>query len=223
MYDKYIKEFGADPNKTVLLNMVVDKYRFDNLPISEPSNIISYCGIISEYKDGVSILIQAFAKVVKLHPEYKLRLIGPFKNKEVENNLFKIVEDEGIKESVEFYGVVSPDEMPKILKSSKILALARPNNKQAKFGFATKIGEYLMTERPAVLTKVGTIEDYLKDQESCLLAAPDDIDSFAEKLLWAIENYPLASKIGERGKEMALRYFDSEKEVNKIINLIFNA
>lgn len=218
---KYIDEFGAKPENTILLNMVVDKSRFENLPKLEPSNTISYCGILSEFKDGVSILIKSFANVSIVHPEYKLRLIGPFVNADTEHKLRSLVKELDIEKRVEFTGSINPDNMPALLKSSKILALARPDNIQAKYGFATKIGEYLMTERPCVLTRVGAVEDYLKHYESCLLAEPDNIQDFSEKLLWVIDNYELAEKIGRKGKQVALQHFSSEIESNKILNKIF--
>lgn len=218
--DKYINELGADPNKTVLLNMVVDKSRFKHLAEVESEKVISYCGIISEFKDGVSILIKAFAKVASAHPDYKLRLIGPFRDEQTENNLKELVKQLGITENVQFAGVVSAEEMPGLLKRSSILALARPDNIQAKYGFATKIGEYLMTERPVVLTRVGAVENYLTDKIDCILANPDDVDDFAEKLLWTIEHSEQSIAIGKRGKEIALRYFDAEMEAEKIYNLI---
>lgn len=219
--DKYINEFGADPNKTVLLNMVVDKLRFEYLAEVEPEKAISYCGIISEFKDGVSILIQAFAKVSSAHPDYLLKLIGPFRDVQTGKNLKALVDQLGIAEKVMFVGVVPPEEMPKLLKQSSILALARPDNIQAKYGFATKIGEYLMAERPVVLTRVGAVENYLVDKENCILANPDDVDDFADKLIWTIDNYDTASQIGIKGKEVALTHFNSEIESNKIYDLIF--
>lgn len=220
--DMYINEFGADPRRTVLLNMIVDRSRFENLPDIEPSNTISYCGIISEFKDGVSILIKAFAKVLVSHPEYRLKLMGPFRDVNTEKNIKGLISDMGISESIEFTGPVPPQNMPTLLKSSKILALARPANKQAKYGFATKIGEYLMTGRPVVLTRVGAVENYLTDKVNCILAAPDDVDDFAEKLLWTIEHYEEAIDMGRNGKNVASIFFDSNNEAEKIFKLIYN-
>lgn len=218
--DKYINEFGADPNKTVLLNMVVDKSRFEYLAKVEPEKVISYCGIISEFKDGASVLIKAFAKVSSAHPDYLLKLIGPFRDEQTKKNLKALVNQLGIAEKVMFVGVVPPEEMPRLLKQSSILALARPDNIQAKYGFATKIGEYLMTERPVVLTRVGVVENYLVDKENCILANPDDVDDFAEKLSWTIENREQSIAIGKKGKDAALSYFDAEMEADKIYNII---
>ena len=221
--DKYIKELGVDPAKIDVVNMTVDKNRFMNLSDYEPSDTISYCGYISEFKDGVSVLIRAFAIVHAKHPNYKLQIIGPFADNETERNLYALVESLGVKNNVVFTGPIAADTMPIRLKSSKILALARPDNLQAKYGFATKIGEYLMTGRPAVLTRVGAVEDFLQDKHDCILADPDNVDDFAEKLLWTIDNYEEAASIGKRGRETALRCFNSEIEAEKIYNRIINA
>ena len=78
-----------------------------------------------------------------------------------------------------------------------------------------------MTERPVVLTRVGAVENYLVDKENCILANPDDVDDFADKLIWTIDNYDTASQIGIKGKEVALTHFNSEIESNKIYDLIF--
>ncbi len=220
--DMYIKDFGAKPEKTILLNMIVDRKRFETLPDIEPTNKIAYCGILSEFKDGISILIKAFAKVVVKYPDYKLQLIGPFQNIDTELIIRSLVYNLEIVDKVEFLGSVSPDEIPNLLKSSKILTLARPDNIQAKYGFATKIGEYLMTNRPVVLTRVGAVENYLKDGENCILANPDDVENFSEKLLWTISHYEEAAKIGRQGMATVLQFFDSEKEAEKIYKTIFH-
>lgn len=217
----YVNEFGANQDKTVLLNMIVDTKRFEEQTEVPITNTITYCGIISEYKDGVSVLIKAFAKVVAKHPDYILKVVGKFRDDTVKRNLYNLVEELNLIGKVIFVGSVHPQEMPTLLKSSKILALARPDNIQARYGFATKIGEYLMSERPIVLTRVGSFENYLKDKENCIFALPDNIDDFADKLIWAIDNYDTASQIGIRGKEVALAHFNSEIESNKIYDLIF--
>lgn len=141
--DKYIKEFDIDSAKIDVVNMTVDKDRFMNLYDCEPSETISYCGYISEFKDGVSVLIRAFAIVHAKHPNYKLQIIGPFADNKTEQNLYSLVESLGVKNNVIFTGPIAADTMPIRLKSSKILALARPDNLQAKYGFATKNGEDL--------------------------------------------------------------------------------
>ncbi len=219
--EKYINELNAVPSKTDVINMTVDINRFDGVIHTTSENYISYCGYISEYKDGVSVLIRSFAIVKQVHSQYKLRIIGPFENAETKTRLDDLVHELGVERDVEFLGAVSAAEMPYLLKSSKILALARPNNEQAKYGFATKVGEYLLSERPTVLTRVGTFEDFLDDKISCVFAKADDVNDFADKLIWTIDNYEEACKIGLNGKNVAIKCFNSEKEAEKVYTRIF--
>lgn len=70
--------------------------------------------------------------------------------------------------------------MPQMLKNAEALVLDRPNSLQAQYGFPTKLGEYLLTGNPVVVTKVGDIPLYLKDGVSALLSEDRNPKEFAE-------------------------------------------
>lgn len=212
---------GADPNKIDIVNIIVEPSRFDTIrdKASFPKTV-SYCGTISNRKDGVDILIRAFAIVVKDHPDAKLYLIGntPSEKDKVIN--LSIIDSLGISRNVIFVGAVSPDRMPTLLKESAILALARPDNIQAQFGFPTKLGEYLMTGRPVVLTNVGDISIFLKDKQSAMVVNAGDYEAFAERIIWCMNNPEKAEKIGKEGEKIALKEFNYSSETQKIINYL---
>ena len=96
--------------------------------------------------------------------------------------------------------------MPQILKNAAVLALDRPESLQAQCGFPTKLGEYLLTENPVVVTKVGDIPLFLKDGETALIAEE--------------RNPEEASKIGKAGALVAMREFNYLNETKKIIDVI---
>lgn len=217
----YEENYGIDSAKIEVLNMVVDPRRFDNLQYVEPVDEISYCGYVSEFKDGVSTLIDAFAKFIPTHPTFKLNLYGRFESEETYLKINNMISDLGLEGKVNLPGSVSPSDMPRLLRKSKILAIARPNNEQTKYGFATKIGEYLLAERPVVLTNVGDFGLYLNDGVDVIMAEPDNVDDFAKKLSWVADNYTEANLIARQGKQTALKLFNSEIEVEKIYNRIF--
>lgn len=98
--------------------------------------------------------------------------------------------------------------MPQILKNAAVLALDRPDSLQAQCGFPTKLGEYLLTENPVVVTKVGDIPLFLKDGETALIAEERDPQDFSSKLIWALQNPEEASKIGKAGALVAMREFN---------------
>lgn len=217
----FIEEFCVNPEKIIVANMVVDESRFSNIRQNDDARTISYCGTVSEWKDGVSYLVKAFAIVNKKYPDYKLVIMGGFENTETKNLILSIVNDNNLGDRVVFTGIVKNNEMPQRLMNSEILALSRPIQRGKAVGFATKIGEYLMTGKPVVMTNVGDATFYLADKENVVFAKPNDEMDFADKLLWVIEHPQEASEIGKKGKEAAHKEFNYFTESKKIISLIF--
>lgn len=204
-----------------IINMVVDDSRFNAVKKSESRDkYVAYCGTVTNTKDGVDDLIRSFAIVKATHPEYKLYIIGPVPSVDERNGNIKLIKDLELEESVVLTGVVSRDVLPQLLYDSEVLVLARPDNLQAKFGFPTKLGEYLMTGNPVVVTRVGDIPLFLKDKESALLATPGDCSEMASKINWAIEHPEESVRIGEMGKKVALECFNNIIESKKILNMI---
>jgi glycosyltransferase involved in cell wall biosynthesis len=133
-----------------------------------------------------------------------------------------LVSDLHLKKRIVFYGPVERDKIPSLLMEAFILCLARPKSVQAQGGFPTKLGEYLITGNPVVVTKVGEIPKYLKDNESAFLAEPGDVSSFSDKLEYVINNYEEALKVGKKGKEVALKNFNYLVQAKKMIEYFRN-
>ncbi len=219
----YYIEKGINKDKIHIINIVTDVARFKYLKCTYVSErYIAYCGTVSNNKDGVNDLIKAFAITVKSHPNVKLYIIGRIPQKNEEEDNIKLINELGISDNVVFTGLVTARQMPQLLKNAQVLALDRPDNIQAKYGFATKIGEYLLSERPVVVTKVGDFPLFLKDKESALLANPSDAEDFADKLNWALDNPEIAGVIGKKGADVAKREFNYLTESKKIVDILFN-
>ncbi len=217
----YFISIGVPEKKITIVNMTVDPNRFENVSKSTSvEKYIAYCGTASNNKDGVDRLIKAFAIVAQKHKDVKLYIIGRTPSSDDASGNLQLVDSLGIKDRVVFTGVVIAEQMPQLLTNAIILALARPNNLQAQNGFPTKLGEYLLTRNPVVVTKVGDIPLFLKDGESALLAEPDNIEEFADKLCWALEHQSEGIEIGQKGRNVAMANFNASIETNKIINTI---
>ena len=219
---QYYESQGVDSSKIHIINMTVDVDRFRNLKKTlSKERYIAYCGNVSNNKDGVDQLIKAFALVCKEQSDVKLYIIGkkPSNKKTTEN--IQLIKELGIEDKIVFTGVVSSEKMPQFLKDADVLALARPDNLQAKYGFPTKLGEYLMTENPVVVTSVGDIPLFLEDGVSALISDPSNVGMFAEKLIWALNHTQEASIIGKAGANVAIMNFNSLTETNKLLNVIY--
>lgn len=218
---QYFIEEGVLKNKVHIIHIIVDTNRFNGL--KKDSSIepyIAYCGTASNNKDGVDDLIRAFSIFNKLYPKVKLLIIGetPSQNDEAGNK--KLIKELGLTNSVIFSGIVDSSKIPQLLKDARLLALGRPRNIQSDYGFPTKLGEYLLSENPVVVTRVGDIPHFLTDGISALLAEPNNPIDFANKLIWSFSHQEQSELIGKRGAEIARDYFDYYTETEKMAHFM---
>ena len=213
-------EIGA--KNVSVVNMTVDANRFSGLEKKESEDkYIAYCGSASNNKDGVDDLIKAFAIVHRSYPDIKLYVLGKAPAIEDSAGNMALVKELGLTSSVVFKGIIPAVDMPQMLVNAEIAALARPDSLQARCGFPTKLGEYLLSGNPVVVTRVGDIPLFLEDRKTALLFNQRDPKDFAEKLLWALDHEKEAEAIGQAGREVALRHFNYKIETEKIVNTIF--
>lgn len=218
----YFIENGVVESKICIINMTVDPSRFEGVRKKEiQKKYIAYCGKASNNKDGVDQLIKSFALISPKYPDLLLYIIGQAPNRDEKNNNVQLAEQLGVSDKVVFTGIVPRQEMPQMLTDATMLALDRPDNLQAKHGFPTKLGEYLLTGNPVVVTAVGDIPLFIQDGVSGMVAKPDSPEGFSAKIEWLLEHPAEAALIGQKGKQVALANFNSEIEAKKIIDFIF--
>lgn len=210
-------------SKIIIANMIVDPSRFEQLP-DKPNNsktIITYCGSLEGEKDGVPILIKSFSIIANKFPHVRLQIVGSLDNEKTKQKMQSLVHELNIESRVVFTGFVGRKDMPKILKNSDILALARPNNKQAEGGFPTKLGEYMATGNPVVITNVGEIGLFLKDKVNAYIAEPDSPEKFSAKLVEALLDQNKI-KIGLEGQKLVYNEFNYLTQAKKLEKLFMN-
>jgi glycosyltransferase involved in cell wall biosynthesis len=170
-------------------------------------------------KDGVPTLIQSFSLLKKDFPDYKLLLIG---NDSEENtrDVRKQIDKLSLHDSVKFTGFVARKEMPQLLVNADLLVVSKLDVEQNSGNFPIKVGEYLSTGVPTVLTKVGEIPKFLKDMETSYLAEPNSADDFYKKMKEALENYKIAMEIGKNGQKLAQRLFDYKIQAQEMASFM---
>jgi glycosyltransferase involved in cell wall biosynthesis len=215
---EYYKKLAKSNVRILLLPMTVDIERFpESSKDFIKSNYITYCGDLSQSKDGVLTLIQSFALMKDEFINLQLRLIGHNKDKKYMNLLQQQILQSEISDRVLLTGFINPEDVPAELYKSRLLVLARPDNIQAQGGFPTKLGEYLATGIPVVVTKVGELPLYLKDEVNAFMAEPNNILSFKDAIRRALINPNLSQTVGHNGRMTALKYF-SHSEQGKMIS-----
>jgi glycosyltransferase involved in cell wall biosynthesis len=207
-------------NKIVKIPILVDMKRFDRNIDHETkaTKVISYVGFMGGNKDGLENLIDAMYVVNKRIKNVALNLIGSAPEEDM-LRLKNKVESLGLNNVITFLGSKNAEQIPAFLLNSDLLVLARPDTIQAKAGFSTKLGEYLASAKPVVITITGEISKYLKDKESAYLVEPDNIEKFADKIIFALSDIN-SGKIGLEGMKVAKQNFDYKLYGKDIIKLI---
>jgi glycosyltransferase involved in cell wall biosynthesis len=212
---RYLAEYAGKHLRpgaeVVVLPIMVDcdEYEPDGPSATDP-RLVTYIGMLNEKKDGVATLMTAFSRLAPDFPDLALRLVGDSDEARVSNvpEFRGIAESLGVADRVEFTGQVRRAEIPGFLEAASVLALARPASQQADAGFPTKLGEYLASGRPTVVTRTSDIADYVRDGESAYLVPPGDIDALTDALRRVLADPEAAAEVGAAGRRVAEDAFD---------------
>jgi len=205
--------------KIVKIPMTVDPSRFENRNI-ENSKYLGYVGGLNCKKDGLDVLIKGFALISDDFPDYDLKIAGFSYDKGEIEFLENLVKELNISNRVFFVGTLSRVEIPDFLLAASMLILARPESKQAEGGFPTKLGEYLMTGKPVIVTNVGEIHSYLEDGKTAYIIKPGDVNQLAEAIKIILTEPNKAKLVGINGKNAAKKFFDYSNYANRIQDFI---
>lgn len=221
---RHLINFYSAYTKTpyVHIPMTVDISRFETPEKNQVQKCkyYAYCGDMTGNKDGVVDLLHAYKLFCETHSDVKLYLIGGCQSEEDFIKIKTLSEEIG--ENVVLVGRLNRDEIVPVLKNARALLLARPANKQAEGGFPTKLGEYLLTGKPVVVTRTGEIPDYLEDGFSAFMCEPNNPEAFAEKMEELEKDYDRSLLIGKNGKNVAIKEFNYLTQSKKMLDFIMS-
>jgi glycosyltransferase involved in cell wall biosynthesis len=223
--DEFLTYPSIVASKLHIMNMMVDMARFNNVDKmpSDELKLITFCGDLSSSKDDVDILIMAFKKVLQILPNIELKLIGDQNTTYFMSVIEPLIQELDIRESIIITGRIEAKKVPYHLLNSDLLVLSRSNSVQAQFGFPTKLGEYLASSTPVLVTETSEIAFFLKDEVNAYLAIAGDTASFANKIIKISMNYEHALDVGRKGKEVANKYFCSDVVAHKFHSVVLKA
>lgn len=195
--------------------MTVDTDRFSiDKTESIYGDYIAYCGDMAGNKDGVQNLIDAYNIACEKMHGIKLLLIGSASNPDDFIKIKKYAESLH-NDGIIFYGKADRTDIPQLLVNARALALARPSGLQSTGGFPTKLGEYLSTGNPVIVTKVGDIPSYLNSSNS-FVVEPDNNIAFADTIVSVFGNYKAAQEKALKGKKLAYSVFSASIQSNRL-------
>lgn len=190
-------------------------YNFDKIIGKSKQFSIGFIGSISCKKEGLINLIIAISKIDNV----VLNIYGAGSKTDM-NKLQNIISEYRIDKKVIFHGQKDVKLIPSILAEQSLLILTRPNNIQNKYGFSTKLAEYMASGVPVLVTDVSDNALYIKDGENGFIISSNNPELLAEKLKEIIDRSD-SNEIGLRGRRTAMVNFDYRIYSVKLYNFLF--
>lgn len=208
----------------VIISNIIDTTRFPaNLQTAKEKTLntvnISYVGNMELTKDNVDNIIIALSKA-KNKDRCHLFLFG-VPTQQDKLFLQKTIEKNELQKQVSFNFIPS-QHIPRALQEADILVSSQPDTKRAEGGFPTKLGEYLASGKPTLLTDVGEISKQFTHKKHLFFAKPNNPIDYAEKIDFIIDHYEYALEIAQFGKQYISENFSHRKAGKEIINFINN-
>ena len=179
---------------------------------AEKEDRILFAGRFNDPRKNITFLLEAFSKVAKKYPSWKLTLLGD----EASPSLIKKVKELDIEDKVEFPGFVSLETYKKYFKSARIFTLC---SKQE--GQAIVVLEAMAMGLPIITTKNGGTDAFMDDGENGFLVERDSPEDFVKALDLIITDGKRRIKMGEHSRQLLESYYDQHISEEKFLN-VFN-
>ena len=115
------------------------------------------------------------------------------------HSLAQLSEELGIKSQVTFTGLVTDEELKKLIASADCCVI--PSRRE---GTPVALFEYMALGKPVVATQVGGITDILPNEE--LIIPPNDPTALASRIKMLLQNEAFAMEVGVENRETATQY-----------------
>ncbi len=207
--EEKIISWGTPVKKIFYLPNGVDAERF---PPPEPDkvelmredlglvgkNVVCYIGSLSSPSHSVSLLLEAFQKLLEVHSNSILLLVGGGEDIDV---LKEIAIRLGISDATRFCGKVPPESVTIYYYLADVSVDPVYDNEVAKGRSPLKLFESWACGVPVVCGDVGDRSSLLGDPPAGILTDPGDPKSLAEGIHRIIEDPGLADELRKRGME----------------------
>ena len=201
-----------------VLPSITDLSRFSERTIirKDLPKYICYMGNMELSKDNVDNIIEAFNLIKNKYIDFQLHLYGAPNSKDLKI-INQLITKYNLSERVFLKGVISNKKVSLVLSESILLVSSQPDTKRAHGGFPTKLGEYMATGVPMLVTDVGEISKYVTHGLNGWLAKPENPIDYAMKMEFIFDNYTEALNVAANGKKYVYENFDSNLVTKEMI------
>jgi glycosyltransferase involved in cell wall biosynthesis len=217
MLDK-LRSIGSPTNNIVLNTYGPNKIFNELQPTYSEKKFIGIGRFVDKKAPYYTIL--AFDKVLKKHPEAKLKLAGDGPLLATCKNLSKHL---NIDKNIDFLGIITPEDFKNELLSARAFV---QHSITAENGDMEGAPLAVLESSSAGLAVISTIHagipDVIINEETGLLVDEHDVDGMAKNMIRVLDDINIARTLGEKGKKRISENFSMKKHISKLEELIYS-
>ena len=216
-HQKYYQNYTKKRCKYVIIPMLIEYQdkKTEEHDVSKEILTIGYGGTLNS-SNGISLLVEAVEELFKKKINTRLVLFGP-SLPSYHKQLSEYIAKKNLRDKILIFPEKNNTEAIKFIHDSiDILVIPKLNDHRARGYIPSKLGDYLYSGKPVLVSNVGEMSSYIKDNITGYIIEPDDIFSLTSKLKYIIQNYADAKLVGKAGKKIS-EQFDYRQQVEKLI------
>ena len=178
-----------------------EKCNLENKSDEAECPYIFHSGALTEQKDGILGVIEAFGIAAQKLPEIRYLLTGNLENSQYAKRITELLSEYNIKDRVIFLGYLTDDKLRDYLAHASLTIINKYRTQQNKYCFATKLGEYMAAGKPVITTNVGESQNWLSNEKNAYIVEAENVKILAETIIKAFENPTERKAIGECARQ----------------------
>ncbi|MBR3440846.1 MAG: glycosyltransferase family 4 protein [Bacteroidales bacterium] len=205
------KKWTRPDCKHIKVPILVDYEEF-NLPDKSMDQEVPYIfhsGTLFEQKDGILGMIEAFGKAWKDIPfPVKFVLSGSVEESPHKDEIIRLINQYDLDGKVIFTGYLNDCKLSEYLSGATLTIINKYPTLQNRYGFSTKLGEYLAAGKPVIITRFGEAMNWLEDGKSAYIIDLEDNDALARAIVRVFMNQEERKKVSEGARALCHGSFD---------------
>jgi glycosyltransferase involved in cell wall biosynthesis len=212
-----IKRDKMDPDKVEVVRSGPNPTRLKILPGNNKYKkgrkyLVGYIGVIGK-QEGLDLLLKIIQIIIAKRNDVQFTIIGEGTELQQIKNQCRYM---GLSEYVDFYGRVSDKLLLDILNTSDICVNPDRPTEMNNLSTMNKIMEYMALKKPIV--QFDLKEGRYSAQEASLYAKNLDIQDFANKIIYLLDNEQKRKEMGEFGYQRIRNELSWDIESKKLIS-----
>lgn len=165
-------------------------------------------------------LVLAMARVVKIHPEASLALVGDGEEAPIVQRLIQL---NGLQKNIHMLGALNHQETLKLLCNARIFVQHSVTSGDGdQEGFPVAISEAMLHRKPTISTIHSGISEAVIDGTTGYLVQEHDFETFAERMTLLLDSPQLQDEMGQAGYERIQKIAPHGNRSKNLLQLISN-